>query len=136
MIPPLPLESEHPWPTGRLFYSPGAHLAYRVIGPCCRLFDREQLPWPCCRLQWRGKEPSWRRVGKRLIVDTATKRHPSYNVEIVGQGYRGEPFVTTLYTVDLSPDLQIWWHSKRIKAEEIELQAAEDSHENRAIHSK
>lgn len=136
MIPSLPLKSEHPWPTGHLFYSPGAHLVYRVIGPCCRLFDREQLPWPCCRLQWRGKEPSWRRIGKRLVVDTVTKRHPSYNVEIVGQGYRGEPFVTTLYTVGLSAELQIWWHSKKVQAQEIESEVRDHNPDNRVIRSR
>jgi hypothetical protein len=44
----------------------------------------------------------------------ATRQHPSYNVEIVGQGYRGESFVTTLYTVRLSPELQAWWHTRRL----------------------
>lgn len=114
MIPSLPPESEHPWPSGHLFQSPGAHLTYRVIGPCCRLFDREELPWPCCRLQWRGKEPSWRRIGKRFVPDLATQRYPSYNVEIVGQGYRAEPFVTTLFTAALPGPEQTWWHTKQI----------------------
>lgn len=114
MIPPLPEGAEHPWPTGYVFQSPGAHLTYRVIGPCCRLFDREQLPWPCCRIQWRGKEPSWRRIGRRFVVDLSSRRFPSYCVEIVGQGYRGEPFVTTLYTAKLSPEEQNWWHTKRM----------------------
>lgn len=112
MIPPLSENIEHPWPTGYIFQSPGAHLTYRVIGPCCRLFDREQLPWPCCRIQWRGKEPSWRRIGKRLIADIATRRSPSYCVEIVGQAYHGEPFVTTLYTVRFDQELQNWWYTK------------------------
>ena len=135
MIPPFPLESEHPWPTGHLFYSPGAHLTYRVVGPCCRLFDREQLPWPCCRIQWRGKEPSWRRVGNRLVVDAATRRYPSYNVEIVGQGYRGEAFVTTLYTVALSAEVQLWWHSKRVKVEEVEPGITDHNRDSRVIRS-
>lgn len=110
----LPDQHTHPWPTGHLFLSPGAHLTYRVIGPCCRLFDREQLPWPCCRLQWRGKEPSWRRIGKRFVPDLATKRFPSYSVEIVGPGYRSESFVTTLFTAKLSPERQTWWYTRRI----------------------
>lgn len=103
----------HPWPTGYLFESPGAHLTYRVIGPCCRLYDREQLPWPCCRLQWRSKEPSWRRIGRRLIADLATRTKPSYCVEIVGQSYRSEPIIMTLYTHPLSAELKSWWHSKQ-----------------------
>ncbi|MBW4552686.1 MAG: hypothetical protein KME35_16485 [Aphanocapsa sp. GSE-SYN-MK-11-07L] len=102
----------HPWVAGQIFYSPGGHWCYRVVGPCCRLFDREQLPWPCCRLQWRGKEPSWRRVGKRLTPDMATKKHPSYSVQILGQGAK-DPFVITLYTVKLSAAEREWWCAKK-----------------------
>lgn len=109
---------QHPWSTGHLFESPGAHLTYRIVGPCCRLYDREQLPWPCCRIQWRSKEPSWRRVGRRFIVDLSTRKHPSYCVEIVGQSYRSDPIVMTLYTVKLSAQLQNWWHTKRLKPEQ------------------
>ncbi len=112
MIPPLPPCSEHPWPSGHVFQSPGAHLTYRVVGPCCRLFDREQLPWPCCRIQWRGKEPSWRRVGKRFVPDMATRKSPSYCVEIVGQGDGAQAFVTTLYTAKLDRATQAWWHAR------------------------
>lgn len=117
MISPLPENAVHPWSSGHVFQSPGAHLTYRVIGPCCRLYDREQLPWPCCRLQWRGKEPSWRRIGKRLVPDMATRKFPSYSVEIVGQNYRGEAFVTTLYTVQLSSKEQNWWYTKRVSSD-------------------
>ncbi len=104
--------SPHPWPSGYVFQSPGSQFSYRVIGPCCRLFDREQLPWPCCRLQWRGKEPSWRRIGRRLIVDLATRRHPSYCVEILGHSGQPQPLVITLYTVTFSAAEQNWWHTK------------------------
>ncbi|MEM7065233.1 MAG: hypothetical protein AAF572_18990 [Cyanobacteria bacterium P01_B01_bin.77] len=121
MVSIHPPPSEHPWPTGHIFQSPGAHLTYRVIGPCCRLFDREQLPWPCCRLQWRGKEPSWRRIGMRFIVDLATKCHPSYCVEIIGQGYRAQPIVITLYTSQLSKEMQHWWHTKRRYLEQVTI---------------
>lgn len=109
---PLPrVPQEHPWPTGYIFQSPGHQFSYRVIGPCCRLFDREQLPWPCCRVQWRGKEPSWRRIGRRLIADLSAKRYPSYCVELLG--YPGSaPLVTTLYTDRLSPQQQQWWYAK------------------------
>lgn len=110
----------HPWPTGYVFESPGAHLTYRVIGPCCRLYDRDQLPWPCCRIQWRSKEPSWRRIGKRFTVDLSTRRHPSYCVEIVGQSYRSKPVVMTLYTVNFSMQLQNWWHTKRSREAMLE----------------
>ncbi len=105
---------EHPLPHGFILQSPGCHFSYRVIGPCCRLYDREQLPWPCCRLEWRGKEPSWKRIGRRFVPEMAAKTHPSYAVEIIG--YRGspEPLVVTLYPVNLSPEQREWWYSRRL----------------------
>ena len=117
MIPPLSPSSEHPWPTGHVFQSPGAHLTYQVVGPCCRLFDREQLPWPCCRIQWRGKEPSWRRIGKRFVPDMATRKSPSYCVEIVGHSYGAQAFVTTFYTAKLDRDTQRWWYTRLCQEE-------------------
>lgn len=119
--PSLALHPTHPWPNGHIFESPGGHMTYRVIGPCCRLYDREQLPWPCCRIQWHSKEPSWRRIGKRFIVDMATRKHPSYCVEIIGQSYRSEPMVMTLYTVKMTRELQDWWHTKRMKEGSAEI---------------
>ena len=113
-VEPNGYDLPHPWPTGHIFESPGAHLTYRVTGPCCRLYDREQLPWPCCRIQWHSKEPSWRRIGKRLIVDLATRKHPSYCVEIIGQSYRSEPIIMTIYTETFSAEMQNWWHTKRL----------------------
>jgi hypothetical protein len=104
---------QHPLPTGTLIHSPGAHFTYRVIGPCCRLFDRESLPWPCCRIEWRSKEPSWRRVGKRFVADMATRNSPSYAVEIVGQEGKRETIAITLYNVRLSPEQREWWHSRK-----------------------
>jgi len=99
---------------GQLISSPGCHFTYRVIGPCCQLFDREQLPWPCCRIQWHSKEPSWRRVGRRFVVDTATRGHPVYNVEIVGQG-QTEAMILTLYWIKLPVALRDWWYSDRLR---------------------
>jgi hypothetical protein len=110
---PMPIPF-HPLQSGTTFFSPGGHFLYRVVGPCCRLFDREQLPWPCCRIEWRTKEPSWRRVGKRLVPDIATKTHPSYCVEILGAGYTSQPLILTLYAVKLTPELQNWWHSRQL----------------------
>jgi hypothetical protein len=92
----------HPLPSGHVFQSPGSQFSYRVIGPCCRL-------------QWRGKEPSWRRMGKRLIVDISTKRYPSYNVELIGYPKPMKPLILTLYTERLSAVDQEWWHSKKMQ---------------------
>ncbi|MGF1600802.1 MAG: hypothetical protein ACFCU8_02080 [Thermosynechococcaceae cyanobacterium] len=100
---------QHPWPTGYIFQSPGGQFSYRVIGPCCRLYDREQLPWPCCRLQWHSKEPSWRRIGRRLVVDMATRRYASYAVELLNYGQPGAVFVMTLYTMKLTSEQKDWW---------------------------
>lgn len=99
----------HPLQPGQIFSSPGCHFTYRVIGACCPLFDREDLPYPCCRLEWRGKEPSWRRIGRRFVPDMAAKQSPSYVVEIVGQS---QPLVLTLYWVKLPPAIKEWWYSR------------------------
>ena len=103
----------HPLQPGQIFCSPGGHFSYQVIGPCCRLFDREQLPWPCCRLDWHGKEPSWRRIGKRFIADIATKYSPSYCVETLEPKGSQQPFVITLYWVKLLPTVQQWWYFEK-----------------------
>ena len=93
--------------------SPGGQYSYRVLGPCCRLFDREELPWPCCRLAWRSKEPSWRRVGRRFVADLAARRCPSYAVELLQPGARPTRTVITLFPQRLAPALQEWWYSKQ-----------------------
>lgn len=114
----------HPFSSGQTFQSPGCHFTYRVIGPCCRLFDREELPWPCCRLQWRGKEPSWRRVGKRFVPDLATRNSPSYAVEVVGQEYSGRTFVVTLYSVKLPQPVREWWYTQKRQTQSSQTQPA------------
>ena len=60
--------------TGSVQASYGGQYSYNVIGPCCRLYDREELPWPCSRLAWRSKEPSWRRIGSRFVPDMASRK--------------------------------------------------------------
>jgi hypothetical protein len=62
----------------------GSFFFYRNEGPVCRLFDRENLPWPSCSLQWRGKQPSWRREGPRFTRDLGAKNAASYNTTLVG----------------------------------------------------
>ena len=93
--------------------SPGGQYSFRVLGPCCRLFDREELPWPCCRLAWRSKEPSWRRVGRRFVADLASRRCPSYAVELLQPGSRPTTTVLTLFSLRLTAPLQEWWYSKQ-----------------------
>ncbi|MEB3352342.1 MAG: hypothetical protein VKM01_08480 [Cyanobacteriota bacterium] len=93
--------------------SPGGHYSFRVLGPCCRLFDREELPWPCCRIAWRSKEPSWRRVGRRFVADLAARRCPSYAVELLQPGSRPTRTIMTLFARRLAPELQEWWYSKQ-----------------------
>ncbi len=101
---------------GTVHTSPGGQYSFRVIGPCCRLFDREELPWPCCRLAWRSKEPSWRRVGRRFVPDLASRRCPSYSVELLQPGSRPTATLLTLFSMRLTPELQEWWYSRLPKS--------------------
>ena len=95
---------------GTSFRSPGGSFTYVVAGPCCRLFDREELPWPSCSLAWKGKQPSWRRQGRRLVADLAVRRFPSYAV--IGMDRSGTVWhsVVTDYTYRLRPELARWWY--------------------------
>lgn len=105
----------HPLQAGQIFHSPGGTCTYQVIGAVCLLYDRELLPWPCCRLSWRGKEPSWRRIGRRFVPDIAAKNSPSYVVKLIDYP-NAEPVVKTLFWVKLEPDQQQWCYSKRLRA--------------------
>ena len=87
---------------GTICSSEGGQYSFRVIGPCCRLFDREELPWPCSRLAWRSKEPSWRRIGNRFVPDIAARRCPSYSVEILQPGNKPTKTVLTLFSLRFS----------------------------------
>ena len=98
----------------------GGQYSFRVLGPCCRLFDREELPWPCCRIAWRSKEPSWRRVGRRFVADLAARRCPSYAVELLQPGSRPTVTVLTLFALRLNAPLQEWWYSKQPASLEAE----------------
>jgi len=103
---------------GSIHASPGGQYSFRVIGPCCRLFDREELPWPCCRLAWHSKEPSWRRVGRRFVPDLAARRCPSYAVELLQPGSRPTATVLTLFSMRFSRELQEWWYSRHPRSME------------------
>jgi len=76
-------------------------------------------------LEWQGKEPSWRRIGQRLIADIATKYTPSYYVEIFEPEPALQPFVTTLYWIKLSKPAQEWWYSGR---RQLTLEPVEQTH--------
>jgi len=84
--------------TGSVQSSYGGQYSYKVIGPCCRLYDREELPWPCSRLAWRSKEPSWRRIGSRFVADMASRKCPSYSVQILEPGSKPVETVITLFS--------------------------------------
>ena len=103
---------------GTICPSEGGQFSFRVIGPCCRLFDREELPWPCSRLAWRSKEPSWRRIGSRFVADIASRRCPSYSVEILQPGMKPTTTVLTLFSLRFTQDLQEWWYSKHQRSKQ------------------
>ena len=98
---------------GSIHTSPGGQYSFRVIGPCCKLYDREELPWPCCRLAWRSQEPSWKREGHRFVPDLASRRCPAYAVELLQSGTRPTPTVLTLFSQRFEDGLQEWWYSAK-----------------------
>lgn len=100
---------------GNRIASPGQSFEYTVIGPCCRLYDREELPWPSCRITWKGKEPSWNRVGQRFVPDMAASRCPSYAVYAVDLWGNTWTQVLTLYHYRLSQQEKHWWVTKKPK---------------------
>lgn len=100
---------------GKRLASPGQSFEYRVMGPCCRLYDREELPWPCCRISWKGKEPSWNRVGPRYVPDLAASRCPSYSVSATDLWGNSWTQVLTLYHQRLSKQEKHWWVTKKPK---------------------
>ena len=104
---------------GSIHPSFGGQYSFRVVGPCCRLFDREELPWPCSRLAWRSKEPSWRRVGSRFVADLASRRCPSYSVELLYPGSRPIETVLTLFARRFTPSMQEWWYSRHPRSKDI-----------------
>ena len=105
-------ESDSLLEPGTIHTSIGGQFSYRVLGACCRVFDREELPWPCCRLSWKSKEPSWRRIGKRFVPDIAAQRCPSYCVEILLPGSKPMTTVLTLFSSRFNSVMQEWWYSK------------------------
>ena len=103
---------------GTIHTSAGGQFSFRVIGPCCRLFDREELPWPCSRLAWKSKEPSWRRIGCRFVPDIAARRCPSYSVDILQPGSKPISTTLTFFSSRFKPNMQEWWYSKHPRSKE------------------
>ena len=96
---------------GTIMSSYGGQYSYKVIGPCCRLYDREELPWPCSRLAWRSKEPSWRRIGARFVADMASEKPIifSSNFRTRIKTYRNSNYPLLK---KFSSEIQEWWYSK------------------------
>ena len=99
--------------THEVINSPGGNYTYIALGPVCVLFDREELPWPSCSLAWKGKQPSWNRVGRRFVADLAASRCPAYSV--MGMDFQGNTWyqTLTLYPERLSKEERRWWYSPR-----------------------
>jgi len=102
----------HPYDVGKYVRSPGGSYTYQVLGPCCQLYDREELPWPSCSTRWKGKQPSWNRVGKRFVPDLASSRCPSYAVK--AKDIRGNEWIQilTIYYERLTGMEKAWWYSR------------------------
>ena len=104
----------HPLAAGKKLRSPGGSFHYVVMGPCCRLYDREELPWPSCSLQWKGKQPSWNRVGRRFVPDMGASRCPSYSVRAYDQWGVSWEQVLTIYSERLTMQAKRWWYSRYV----------------------
>lgn len=97
---------------GKRIRSPGGSFVYEILGPVCRLYDREELPWPSCSLQWRGKQPSWRRVGRRFVSDLSARRCASYSVRGIDAHGTEWKEVKTFYFMRLNKEEKEWWYGK------------------------
>ena len=104
----------HPLTAGKKLRSPGSSFHYVIQGPCCKLYDREELPWPSCSLQWKGKQPSWNRQGRRLVADMGASRCPSYSVTGFDQWGNSWVQVLTIYQDRLTMDEKRWWYSRYV----------------------
>jgi hypothetical protein len=98
--------------------SPGGSFTYVIKAPLCRLYDREELPWPSCSLRWKGKQPSWNRVGRRFVPDLGASRFGSYAVS--GRDYWGSEWegIQTIYANHLTKEEKRWWYSPRNERQE------------------
>lgn len=102
-----------PYTEGKWIRSPGQNFAYKIEGAVCRLYDREELPWPCCSLQWKGKQPSWNRIGKRFVPDLAASQCHSYAVTGFDRFGNSWKQILTIYYYRLTRDEKNWWITKK-----------------------
>lgn len=102
----------HPYSFGKNVRSPGGSFFYEIQGPVCVLYDREELPWPSCSLNWKGKQPSWNRQGKRFVGDMACSRCPAYAVKGMDQWGNEWYQVLVIYQERLNNEQRRWWYSR------------------------
>lgn len=95
--------------SGTTFNSPGGSFNYLIQGPVCRLYDRNGLPWPSCSLVWRGLQPSWNRIGPRLVPDMATCQCPSYSVVGIDRSGKTWHAVVTDFSYHMPESERKWW---------------------------
>lgn len=102
---------------GDIFSSPGGSFRFRVVGAVCLIYDRENLPYPSCNLQWHGKQPSWKRIGRRFVPDMGSMNSESYHVELLDHGSSDRRFLTWTFSYrPMSPTQRDWWYSRRTLA--------------------
>jgi hypothetical protein len=98
---------------GDRFMSPGCNYEYEVIGACCMLYDRNNLPFPSCSLDWKGKQPSWRRIGRRFINDISSANKEVYYVKLLGCYNEHLAYQYWVFTYwDMGKEFKKWWHGK------------------------
>jgi|14BtaG_2_1085337.scaffolds.fasta_scaffold00111_16 hypothetical protein len=96
--------------TNKRIRSPGGSFVYEVQGPACILYDRNELPWPSCSLQWKGKQPSWNRQGRRLVPDMAASRCHAYSVKAFDLWGSSWEQVLVMYDFRLTREEKDWWY--------------------------
>lgn len=99
---------------GKKIRSRGGSFLYEVQGPVCILYDREELPWPSCSLQWRGKQPSWNRIGKRFVPDLSAAKCHAYSVKACDMWGSSWDQTLILYDRRLTRQEKAWWYWKHV----------------------
>ena len=112
----------HPLESGKYIRSHGGSFSYKILAPVCNLYDREELPWPSCSLSWKGKQPSWNRVGRRFVPDLAASRCPSYWVEARDLYGNAWIQILTLYWERLDANTKNWWYYKGPQSKDFPIE--------------